>query len=352
MMDLKEEKLLNLLGEIHRHCTSNGILYYLDEKSRAAYSPTICMDADNIRKFIKTFHPADNRYLEWMGNNYRFANKQLRYIDEDTLYYTEERLFSESHLGMFVTIDTQEVLTGKIKRIEKVWKKLDSSPSTRRSGILNSSAAAIHKKLSSLTSGKKITNKQLKLVNLNGVEFYVLKKSSNFDNPEEGFVKAIKKKANVDNFFCDAEISYKEMNLDEERKNLYKIHKSLSKENLKVAVGERQRSTCSASVDSAFYRYNYAVELIQKYGYDELMENGDKDPIKPLLDEYIKIAEKYRNRKMSLYIGDKFTAVLNKHYSKLDTNKLYKYTPEFYKEGLEIRDYKGNIISKVGGQND
>ena len=74
--------------------------------------------------------------------------------------------------------------------------------------------------------------------------------------------------------------------------------------------------------------------------------------VKDALDTYINRAVKLRKKNYSAYIGDEFTKVINKLYPEIDTGDLYAFTPDLYKEGIKLYDYKGELMGTYGGSNE
>lgn len=352
----KDQVLLELVGEIHQHCVKNNILYYLDyfskPKDRLAYSPVLRMDAEGLSKFLKTFKPKDNRALEWLGNNFRFSGKCVHYINENTVHYSEDRLMRELHLGMFVTIDTEQANTGINNKIEKGWNYYNASSSNTRLALANAIAGTIHKNMLSKTGKKKISKKRLRLVSVDGVEFYILKKAPEFEAEEQYLTKAYKMPENTTNFFCDTEVSYRDLDLKDEKRCLAETYSKRLKNKRLSKEGEAYRVKCAQVTNASFYRYHYAIELIKRYGYDALMNDLENPEIKGLMDEYMGFAEKLHSAKRSIYIGERFTKVVEKRYPSVDTKKLYEFTAPLLYEGVKIYDYNGNLIEVVGGKND
>ena len=154
-MDGKEKVLLKLIGELHGFCKENGILYCLAETETAAWTASLMMDADSIRKFLKSFKcPAEGRALEWAGCNHAYSGDSIKYVDTDTLYYTQGRLVRELNLGMFVSIRPIDKTSSILSKFDRYHKVIDIRGGEKRSALLNSAAAKAYSSKLSKTKGK------------------------------------------------------------------------------------------------------------------------------------------------------------------------------------------------------
>ena len=350
-MNNKEKTILKLIGELHEYCRKNKILYYLAENEKTPWSATLCMDAANLKKFAGSFRPAgENRAIEWRGNNHSILGDHMRYVDLDTFYYTEERLVREIYLGMFVKIAPIGKGKSRWRKLDRFRKYLGFEKSTRRSAAANLVAGRIYSDIIS-RSGGKISKKDLTEVEIDGVRFYVKKGSAFCDAPEECFSKLIVKKGNNEAFICDETISYRDIDLESDRKRLSEYNRKLVRPKVRYKRSQSLQGRCVAVANASYYRYCVATDLLMKYSYQEIIDKAGEEPVRSLLETYMERANKMRKKQQSVYIGDEFTKVIKAVYPDVDTDDLYKYTPELYKEGIRVYDWKGDVIGVYGGSN-
>lgn len=349
-MNAKKKVLLNLLGEIHEFCDKHGIVYQLAEENKTPYILAIKMDAKNLQKFIDSYDlDSEHRALEWMGTNGRYLGSSLKYNDLDTVYYTEDRLLGEINLGMYISIDTLKPSKSKWKKSERIWKYLRYVGSNKTGNALKSITGNIHRDLIKNSPGK-LKRSDVELITIDGVSFYVRKDSPLIRTGENGFDELIREKPNVENFYCDETLSFRTVDLDEDRKHIRNV--ALGKAKLRYKKGEAIRVACANVSRASFYRYYMVTELLSKYSYSEIIEHADEEPVKPILAKYLQEAKKLHDKGRSLYIGEEFTKVINTLFPDVDTDELYKFTPDLYKEGIRLCDYKGNLIKVYGGANE
>ena len=349
-MNEKKSVILTLLGEVHKLCKKNGIVYYLAETEKTAYSATLTMDAQAIRKFIDSYEgDTEHRALEHRGNNHSLSDNNLKYIDLDTTYITEGRIIRDIHLGMYIKIkpagDSKSVWT----KLERFRKHTGFETSVKRSALINSLSGAIYKDAIRKSNGK-ITAKSVKEIEIAGTPVYVKKDSPFIEDPEGCFDKLIVEKNNTEFFVCDAELSYRDIDLDSSRKRLAIYYRKLRVPKIKFKRSDAEQNLATAVSGASFARFCVATDLLQKYTYEEIIEHADDEDVRAALNEYISKATKLRSKKLSAYIGDEFTEVINKLYPEIDTDDLYKYTPEVYLEGIKVTDYNGNLIGIYGGK--
>ena len=151
-------------------------------------------------------------------------------------------------------------------------------------------------------------------------------------------------------YICDPELSYRDLDLAKDRKTLAQYNRKLQRPKIRYKHSEADQSRVVAVSTASFARFCIATELLQKYSYDQIVELADTEPVKESLETYLSRAKKVRGKKLSAYVGDEFTAALKKIYPDLDTDDLYKYTPELFYEGIRITDYKGDLIGVYGGR--
>ena len=352
-MDSKDKVLLKLIGELHEYCKSNGLLYYLSETETTAYSATLIMDPDNIKKFLQGFKcPSEDRGLEWAGNNHAIVGEKIKYADLNTFYYTKDRLLRELYLGMFVTISPAKPNKSKLAKLDRVHRYTGIAKSDGRSSLLNSAAAkAYYSRVSK--SGGKLKKTDIVEISIHGTPVYVRKKSDFAADPEAAWDRHIVRKPNSNEFMCDETISFREMDFESDRKTLANFERSIVLPRRKLKKGEALRKSCVMVSSASYCRFCVATDLLMKYSYDEIEKLGATEgEVKKALDTYLDRANKLRERERSGYIGDDFTKVINKLYPKVDTKDLYKFTPDLYKSGIHVYDLKGELIGTYGGSNE
>ena len=349
-MDGKEKVLLRLLGELHGFCKENGILYYLAESEKTAWSASLMMDAENIRKFLKTFKcTAEGRALEWVGTNHAYTGDSIKYVDTDTLYYTQGRLIRELNLGMFVSIKPLSKSSSKLTKFDRYHRVIDLRGNEKRSALLNSAAAKAGLSKLAKTKGE-LKKKDIVEVSVYGTPVYVRKGSAFAETPDAAWDRLISRKKNTDEFMCDETISFRELDLKDDRKTLAGYERKIAKARQDLKRGEELQNKCVQVSTASYARFCVATDLLQKYSYDEIAALGaEPGEVKDALDTYIGRATKLRKKNYSAYIGDEFTKVINKLYPAIDTKDLYAYTPDLYKEGIKLCDYKGELIGVYGG---
>ena len=353
IMDSKDNVLLTLIGELHEYCKANGLLYYLSETETTAYSVTLIMDPDNIKKFLQSFKcPSEDRGLEWAGNNHAIVGEKIKYADLNTFYYTKDRLLRELYLGMFVTISPAKPNKSKLAKLDRVHRYTGIAKSDGRSALLNSAAAKTYYTRINKAGGK-LKKADIIEVVIGDTPVYVRKKSAFVKDPDAAWDKHIVRKPNSNEFMCDESFSYKDLNLENDRKTLADYERKIVLPRRKLKKGEALRKLCATVSTASYCRFCVATDLLMKYSYDEILEHGaEKGEIKKALDTYIERANKLREKECSGYVGDEFTKVINKLYPKVDTTDLYKFTPDLYKSGIHVYDQKGELIGTYGGSNE
>ena len=350
-MDGKEKVLLKLIGELHGFCKENGILYYLAETEKSAWSASLMMDAEGIRKFLKTFRcPAEGRALEWAGSNHAYSGDSIKYVDTDTLYYTQGRLIREINLGMFVSIRPIGKTSSKLRKLDRYHKVIDLGGGEKRSALLNSAAAKVYSSKLAKTKGK-LKKKDITEVSICGTPVCVRKGSAFEKEPDAAWDRLIDRKKNNDEFMCDETISFKELDLKDDRKKLAAYERKIVKPRMDLKRGEALQNKCVQVSTASYARFCVATDLLMKYSYDEIASLGaEPGEVKAALDTYIGRAVKLRKKNYSAYIGDEFTKVINRLYPEIDTKDLYANTPALYKDGIKVYDCKGELIGVYGGR--
>lgn len=352
-MNSKEKVLLKLIEELHVFCKEHDILYYLAETEKTAWSATLMMDGANMRKFLDDFKcKREDRALEWAGNNHAIVGDQIKYIDLSTLYYNQARLVREKYLGMYITIKPLGPSGSKLTKLDRFHRHMDFESNENRSAILNAASRKIHTSRIAAVKGK-IKAKEITEVSIYGSPVYVRTSSSFAADPEAAWDTLIVRKKNNADFMCDETISYKEIDLGEDRKTLAAYERKLDRPRIIFKRGDALSSKCVQVSNASFCRFCVATDLLQKYSYEEIEKLGATEgEVKDALDAYLERAVKLRSKKQSGYIGERFTEVINKLYPKVDTNDLYAFTPDLYKEGIRLCDYKGDLIGIYGGSNE
>ena len=352
-MDGKDKVLLKLINELHAFCKERGILYYLAETEKTAWSVSLMMDAANIRRFLSSFRcPDEGRALEWAGTNHAYNGDSIKYIDTDTLYYTQQRLVREIHLGMFVSIKPLGKSSSKLAKLDKYHRYLDYGNTENRSALLNAVAAKAYTSKVAKTKGK-LNKKEITEVSIYGTPVFVRTGSAFTDDPDDAWDRLIVRKKNTDEFMCDETISYKDLGIEEDRKTLARYERNIVRSRLKLKKGEALQNKCVQVSSASYCRFCVATDLLMKYSYEEIEKLGAEDgEVKNALDTYLDRASKLKAKGYSAYIGDEFTKVINKLYPDFDTDALYANTPDLYKQGIRVCDYNGDLIGIYGGSNE
>ena len=352
-MDEKDKVLLTLIGELHAFCKEHDIIYYLAEAEKTAWSASIVMDSKNIKKFLDDFVcTREDRGLEWAGNNHAIVGEQVKYVDLNTLYYTQARLVREKYLGMFVQIKPISKSSSKLTKLDRFHKHMDFAGSNRRSALLNSVMKAVHSARIAKCKGK-VSIDEVTEVNIYGTTVYAKKNSVFVTDPRNAWDKMIVRKKNSDEFVCDETISFKEVGFDEDRKTLAAYERKVDKPRVMLKRGAALQSKCVQVSNASFCRYCVATDLLMKYSYDDIIRHGKEDgEVKEALDAYIERALKLRKKGRSSYVGDEFTKVINTLYPNIDTEVLYADTPDLYKHGVRVCDYRGDLIGVYGGSDE
>lgn len=352
-MNGKEKVLLKLIEELHMFCKEHDILYYLSETEKTAWSASLMMDSKNMRKFLDSFKcDKEDRALEWAGNNHAILGDQIKYVDLSTLYYTQIRLVREKYLGMFVNIKPLGPSSSKLTKLDRFHRHMDFESNVKRSAIVNAAYRKMHSSRIAAVKGK-IKAKEITEVSIYGTPVYVHMNSAFAANPESAWDSLIVRKKNNSEFMCDETISYRDIDLDEDRRTLAVYERKLDKPRIIFKRGDALSNKCVQVSNASFCRFCVATDLLQKYSYAEIAELGASEgEVKDALDAYIERAVKLRSKEQSGYISESFTKVINKLYPKIDTDDLYAFTPDLYKEGIRLCDYKGNLIGIYGGSNE
>lgn len=347
-MDEKLQVILRLLGELHEFCEENNIFYCLADAGKTPYTASVKMDPQKILRFVREFMPADSRAVEWMGNNHRYIGDTVKYIDLNTTYVNENRLLREVHLGMYITIIPAAPSGGRLKKLDRYRKHLGYSATDDRSAILNGITGVMFNSM--LKAGKaSLKAKDIVTVDICSIKINVPRGSGFADDPEGAFISMIRRKPNSDSFFCDADMSYRDIDFSEDRKVLADYNREIRKARISYKNSEHLQGDLVHIANASYYRFCVATDILMKYSYDEMIELANDPAVRDSLELYMKRAKTIRRKRGSLYIGDEFTKVINTVYPDVDTDDLYKFTPEIYREGIRVCDYKGDLTGIYGG---
>lgn len=407
MIHKRQKVIFELVREIHEICESNKIQYFLADKlALLAYrkddasletlnAGRILMTAENFRRFIEAYnaHPNHNRVIEWMGNNESFPGLFLRYINTETVYYTPQRLSTEKYLGMYVTIDVIRPAGKRGRRydaIENAWANLcygyeakgrKLEPIARRSlamacksrgnkRVANQLANFLLKKFSSKNWGKEIALKkgalskkktfssllfqEHQIAELDKQSFYVPKKLQEYLEATYGQNRykevEITVIANQANCFCDTDLSYKELDLMSYRDSIREVLQKTKAEVNRERAAKKKRQYYFDIMTRTFYRYYYAIELLPQLDtLEEWYSQKDYIRLDEALEPYVRMAKRYKNKGLSLYLNDRLNSLIKKRYE-ISTKALFGDTPEALKKTIKIYDFKGEYIKSIGDE--
>lgn len=397
--------IFELLNEIDEICRANKIEYYLinafalmayrKERIGDINSGRILMTAENALKFVAAYNNAEkkDRAVEWLGNNENFPGIFLRYINTNTLYYTNKRIITEKELGMFITIDILRP-TGKWelynRAIENAWMNFSF-------GYISKGRKwepKIRKMFEIFCGifGKKILSKLLvkyffrayntkNMGNLCYIQkdvkkgrryypFYMFKNSRDFKIGENYYqtTRYLKKyiirtygkykykeielknfKNNV-NHFCDTGISYRELNLSKFHDEIKEISDLLENQKKEEASAKNKRNKCLDIMTRSYYRYYYGfvvfkdIDKLEAWYKEKRFEELDE-----ILLPYLRLAIKYGRKKKSLFINERINKLLYKRY-RADVKKIFRRTPADFRTGIKIYDYKGFFLDLIEGK--
>ena len=389
------------MKEIHRLCKYNGIEYFLaDELALLAYRNSdivdsniyygkIFMTARNLKLFIECCERGipDGRAFEWMGNNGRFPGLFARYIDTSTTYYTHERLIYEKYLGMYVEIGLlrpkcrfdmyyqawEKAYENIIKKRDVTGKKLEPIlrhiyiKKAKRKGkeraakdILQMLFRRYSRDINCQEYWIKDSNGTIKyysaelfrkreLCKLEDMELYI--SSKNILLLQEMYGKRkyetyqIKAAENSMDLFCDPEISYKELNLDEHVDIIENIMDKEAAIRGKIRSYRKGKDKILDRIFKMYYKFYFSIELAENiHELEELYEENEFEKLDGILQPYLNVMDEYGK----IYISDRVTSLIEKMYG-ADVAKLFKDTHSEDKEGIHIYSYKGEYIKTLGG---
>lgn len=393
--------IYSLLIEIDEICKRNNIDYFLANRlALIAYrgnegddynTGRIFMTAENLKKFIKACEVeiTESRVIEWMGNNERFPGVFLRYINTDSTYYTTKRLCTENNLGMFITIDVLRPARKNEKyyhTIENAWKNFSFDMPAGGKKWENK-VLKILKTGSAIFGREKISKFLIKFF-LNRYQskyaverFYLhedVKKtrryySTNFFKEAvnvklydkyfkvpQNLDKYIKKQYafprqesksvipnNTIDYFCDPNISYKELDLLKYRNEIKNIRTKLQLEIRKALKVIKERDRCFDLMLRSYYRYYYGLVVFKDMDYlESLYLEKNFDELDRALFPYYRLALKYSQKNLSLFIGERINRLLEKRYN-ANLEKLFPQTPQIFKEGIKLYNYKSEFLKSI-----
>ncbi len=351
---MKNLKLIlrNLKDELDDICAKNGIEYSSSEESdNITGTANIFMTAKNLKKFIQCFDKfeGENRVIEWMGNNETFPGLFVRYIDTSTTYCTPYRLVYEKHLGICITI---QILRPK-NRKSTYYKAFENA----YENIVKDKAA----------SGKRLEpilrKKLLKRIKTCGKEqavketaYWLLEKYTSDDKCKGYWIKnnslanieIADFKENSADYFCDTDISYKELNLERYSELIESVLKDEEKIKRKLRKYKVRKQELLNSIFRLYYRYYFYIELDENFEKIERLYDENKlEELNSIIHPYISATEKYGE----IYISERVNSLLQKIYG---TN-VKKNTENFSENDmrdLAVYNYEGNYIKILGGCKD
>ena len=252
-MKSKQDVLKKLMTEIHQICIKNEIEYFVPNEYAPAINKDfynrgsridpgyILMTASNLDKFVKTCNSQinENRVIEWLGNNDSFPGLFVRYIDIGTTYYTHRRFIYEKFLGIYITIHllrpqkkksiyfrTLEhayinIIQGKKargKKLEPILRKyLLKRIETKGQSVVT--RGILHRLLIQYNNTKKCKKFWIITEDLS-VKYFEL---DELLSGELEFKKNVYQFSNNMDFFCDSEISYKDLGLEQYQASIKEI---------------------------------------------------------------------------------------------------------------------------------
>lgn len=408
-MRSKHNVITDMLSEIHTICVKNGIKYVLSgelallaqrNETEEAYelnSGQILMSAGDLRKFIRVCENgglAEERVIEWPGNNADFPGMFVRYIDTATTYYTPRRLMAEKHLGMYITIQVPRPVyrPGRFQRArEQAWKNLRSGrPASGRKAeplLRRYFAKQIEKKGEEKTAGKvmdgllkewsrhsscaqyRLTEENQEkgrkeggcypsrffedpvLAEAGGTEVYLSRENEQLLRSLYGKQYSRRKtggRKNRAEEFCDAGISYEQLDLHQYAGRIKEIYELQEKRERETDRYKTRKENIFNLFLRTYYRYLFGPELQERIGeLRELYEKGKYEQFDEIVRPYLKALKTYKR----IYISGSLTELIKARYGE-KTDRLFKGTPPLYREGIRICDYEGRHIRTVGGENE
>ena len=397
-----QERIAELMSEIHAICVANGITYYLDEQLAVqaevnhaldanVTTGRVLMTAEDLKKFIAAFEesPAENREIEYLKTNGFYPAFNVKYVDASSVFYNMRRLACERCMGLYVIISVLKPVGLKSKvhqTIEQTWESLshDEKIIGRRLGPVvayrfrrsivkqgrNKTASDLFDYLLEEYSGesrrneywtvkktgKKVAKRSMvipakrTMVELYGHQLYTFETDTElFQELKEKYMRKKKKEfINSEMHFADADVSYKDLDLDQFRD----IIRPMSAESVDIrrpAVRiRRKRRKYFNKLRKTHLRYYYGLLFEDQIDdLERMLKEGQFEQLEEIMDPYVEDLRKLKN----IYIGERINNILREHYD-IDTEEMFSDYQEFYKEGIKIYDYKGNYIRTVAGTKD
>ena len=352
-------------------------------------SGMIYMHPDDFIRFTEAVEQSNrqNRVLEWMGTNPDFPGLFARYVDTSTVYYTSLRLATEKQLGMCITINLIRPKgpdTSRDRLKERIWKDWAMGLQPIRKKIKYSFAMLDAK--SSIQGKEKVARRyaeklllhyaNLKEKNGSKGEVWILKdtkirpyiypaslfaENAEIDVREHLFLTVkdqetysfSARKSNIsisDNIasFCDTEIPFKELCLEDFRKqsaSFLKFRQNFT-QNPEIRRNRRKWKSYLRVLLRSYYRYYYGVLLLEQVDdFEKMIRQGKITELKEELDPYKKAIFSYGG----VYLSDRMNQIMITLYGAPIAKKLAD-KPKAFDEGIAIYDYKGNYQKTIGGK--
>lgn len=398
-----QERIAELMSEVHDICEANGITYYVEEQQalQAAINHTldgnvtngkILMTADNYLKFIEAFEasPIEGREIEYLKNNGYYPFMNIKYVDTGSVYYNMKRLACERCLGIYVSINLLKPVTRKSKihqAIEQTWESMaygedivgkrlgpliayrfkrsiekhgrDKTASNLFDYLVGqySGSSRRNEYWTIKKTGKKVSKHNIVIpaeqiaIDLNGHQLYT------FEAARDS-IKALKSKykyriakefTNDEMSFIDADIPYKELHLEQFRNSIRALSAKSYDIRRPATRIRKARRKFFRKLNRTRARYYYGLQFENQIDdLERMLDEGQYDQLEEIMDPYV---EELVNDK-NIYISDRINRILTEHY-KLDLEAVFNDVPEFYREeGIKIYDYNGNYIRTVAGTKD
>jgi len=365
----EQKVLLEMLREIDALCKEYNIEYFLTGRFAKAVSMggdqldmmhigTICMTPSNFIRFIRIAGnrlPKD-RVIEHMKNNPNYEDLSASYINTNTVYYKKSLLHTRDHLGMQIRVEVLRAFYKKSQvplsiMFEEAWKyhvmkqipggngkealavnglRWISSVFGQRllakimfslimllsrwnplkkwvvfgkNGKAWPKVTVYHKKLfSEKTNGTLFSENYPVPADLISYIYKTFKQDSESINNETTFSSGI---------FASATISYKDLPIEEWKKDLLPKIIELKQERARTLPFRRQRMRYFRILVTSYLRYCYAIDLLPKK--DLIIQTGKYKNdclLKTILSDYRKDVERYLKYGLSLHFDEEITRVL------------------------------------------
>ena len=149
-------------------------------------------------------------------------------------------------------------------------------------------------------------------------------------------------------FFVDTDISYKQLNLTKYKDDTKSLLKKSKLSSVEEKSLKRKRREYFDLMIVSYYRYYFGLKIANKI---KLLEKSflceEYDNVNEVIYPYLRLAKKYRLKNKSLYLTKDVNVFLKKYYD-VDIDYLFFYTPDVFKEGIKLYDYKGNFLKNIG----